>query len=118
MPLGRSSSPTRANELLSQVDLPCPDARASLVIPGILQDVKVAASIPDPLFAEADRLARRRKMSRSQLYSQALEMFVANQDDADITRRLDEIYGDVDSRLDAGLLNAQLEAVREEWPGD
>ncbi len=77
--------------------------------------MKIAVSIPDPLFAEAERLARRRKLSRSQLYAQALEMLVGSADDGDITRRLDEVYRDLDSRLDIGLLNAQAEAVREEW---
>ena len=77
--------------------------------------MKIAVSIPDPLFAEAERLARRRKLSRSQLYAQALEMLVGSEDDSDITRRLDEVYRDLDSRLDIGLLNAQAEAVREEW---
>ena len=77
--------------------------------------MKIAVSIPDPLFAEAERLARRRKLSRSQLYAEALEMLVASEDDSDVTRRLDEVYRDLDSRLDTGLLNAQAEAVREEW---
>ena len=77
--------------------------------------MKIAVSIPDPLFAEAERLARRRKLSRSQLYAEALEMLVASEDDSDVTRRLDEVYRDLDSPLDTGLLNAQAEAVREEW---
>ena len=77
--------------------------------------MKVAVSIPDPLFAEAERLARRRKVSRSQLYASALEMLVCSEDDSDITRRLDAVYRDLDSRLDAGLRDAQAEAVREEW---
>lgn len=77
--------------------------------------MKVAVSIPDPLFAEAERLARRRKISRSRLYAQALEMLVGSEDDSDITRRLDAVYRDLDSSLDSGLLQAQAEAVREEW---
>ncbi|MCY4664790.1 MAG: hypothetical protein OXC00_09000 [Acidimicrobiaceae bacterium] len=77
--------------------------------------MKVAVSIPDPLFAEAERLARRRKISRSRLYAQALEMLVGSEDDSDITRRLDAVYRDLDSSLDSGLLHAQAEAVREAW---
>ena len=77
--------------------------------------MKVAVSIPDPLFSEAERLARRRKLSRSQLYAQALEMLVSSQDDSETTRRLDAVYCDLDSRLEVGLLNVQAEAVREEW---
>ena len=77
--------------------------------------MKVAVSIPDPLFAEADRLAKRRKLSRSQLYAQALELLVSREDPTEITRRLDEVYAEVDSRLDRRLAAAQSEALREEW---
>ena len=77
--------------------------------------MKVAVSIPDPLFAEADRLAKRRKLSRSQLYAQALELLVSREDQTEITRRLNEVYGRVDSRLDRRLAAAQSEALREEW---
>ena len=84
-------------------------------MPGHTDTVKVAVSIPDPLFRRAERLARRRKMSRSQLYAVALEQLVDLEDDDRITRRLDAVYGTQDSRPDAGLLAAQAEAVRERW---
>ena len=77
--------------------------------------MKIAVSIPDPLFAEAERLARRRKLSRSQLYAEALELLVSREDDSEITRRLNEVYRGADSRLDPGLAAAQSEALREEW---
>ncbi|MDE0653812.1 MAG: ChpI protein [bacterium] len=77
--------------------------------------MKVAVSIPDPLFRRAERLARRRKVSRSQLYAVALERLVDLEDDSEVTRRLDAVYGTQDSHPDAGLLAAQAEAVRERW---
>ncbi len=86
-----------------------------VVIPGYTHGVKVAVSIPDALFRRAERLARRRKMSRSQLYAVALERLVDGDDDGQITRRLDDVYSAQDSGLDAGLLAAQAEAVRERW---
>ena len=54
-------------------------------------------------------------MSRSQLYAVALERLVDLEDDSQTTRRLDAVYGAQDSQLDAGLLAAQAEAVRERW---
>jgi len=54
-------------------------------------------------------------MSRSQLYAVALERLVDLEDDGEITRRLDAVYGAQDSCPDAGLLAAQAEAVRERW---
>ena len=86
-----------------------------MVIPGYTFGVKVAVSIPDALFRRAERLARIRRMSRSQLYAVALERLVDLEDDGEITRRLDAVYGAQDSRLDTGLLTAQAEAVRERW---
>ena len=79
--------------------------------------MKTAVSIPDPIFEAADRLARRRRMSRSALYAEALELLLANQADADaeITRRLDEVYAEQDSTLDPFIAAAQAEALREEW---
>ncbi|MDE0267727.1 MAG: hypothetical protein OXI96_01640 [Acidimicrobiaceae bacterium] len=77
--------------------------------------MKVAISIPDPLFAEAERLAQRQKLSRSQLYTQALELLVSQQDDSEITRQLNVVYQHTDSQLDTGLVDAQADAVREQW---
>lgn len=77
--------------------------------------MKVAVSIPDPLFAEAERLAQRRRLSRSQLYAQALAMLVHREDDSEITNRLDDLYREHDLPADIGLINAQADAVREAW---
>lgn len=40
--------------------------------------MKVAVSIPDPVFAEAEALARRLKCSRSKLYARALGEYVSS----------------------------------------
>lgn len=58
--------------------------------------MKTAVSIPDSLFEAADRLARRRRVSRSALYAEALRLLLAGEDDADaaITAQLDAIHGD------------------------
>lgn len=90
---------------------------SEVVIPGYTRGVKTAVSIPDQLFEAADRLARRRRVSRSALYAEALEMLVASQVDADaeITRRLDEVYAEHDSTLDPFLAAANAEMWREEW---
>ena len=40
--------------------------------------MKVAVSIPDPIFMEAEAVARRLKLSRSKVYARALGEFVAN----------------------------------------
>jgi metal-responsive CopG/Arc/MetJ family transcriptional regulator len=77
--------------------------------------VKIAVSIPDPLFEAAEALARRERISRSQLYARALERLLAAQDEASITAQLDSVYREHDSGLDPELAAAQAEAVREAW---
>ncbi|WP_419919139.1 hypothetical protein [Candidatus Poriferisocius sp.] len=79
--------------------------------------VKVAVSIPDPVFEAAEALAARRKCSRSSLYAQALENLLAAADDHDddVTARLDAVYTDVPSRLDDILSKAQAQVLDEPW---
>ena len=91
---------------------------APAVIPSYTRGVKTAVSIPDPIFEAADRLARRRRISRSALYAEALELLLAGQADADaeITRRLDEVYADQDSTPDPLITAANAALWREvEW---
>jgi antitoxin MazE6 len=56
--------------------------------------MKTAISIPDDVFAEADRLARRLKKSRSELYSHALREYVARHGAEHVTETLDRIYSE------------------------
>jgi len=51
--------------------------------------MKVAVSIPDDLFAEADRVAFERGASRSALYAEALSVFLRAQSPERITMALD-----------------------------
>jgi metal-responsive CopG/Arc/MetJ family transcriptional regulator len=53
--------------------------------------MKIAISVPDEVFAEAERLARRMKKSRSQLYAHALREYVARHADDRITEALNEV---------------------------
>jgi hypothetical protein len=53
--------------------------------------MKVAVSVPDPLFRDAEAVSRRLRVPRSQLYSRALEAFVRQHSDEDVTARLDAV---------------------------
>lgn len=53
--------------------------------------VKTAVSIPDEVFEQAERLARERNVSRSELYADALRLLV--QSDARVTEQLNEVHG-------------------------
>lgn len=77
--------------------------------------MKTAISVPDALFASADSLARRMKVSRSELYATAVAEFVAKHRGEDITARLDAVYADLSGDIDHGLRRAQARSVAEEW---
>lgn len=77
--------------------------------------MKTAISLPDELFATADSLAKRLKLSRSQLYATALAEYVAKHQDEHITRRLNAVYSDLPSGMDPALRRAQARSVSEEW---
>jgi metal-responsive CopG/Arc/MetJ family transcriptional regulator len=57
--------------------------------------MKTAVSVPDDLFAQADRLARRSRRSRSELYSAALREYLARHAPDEVTARLDAVVADL-----------------------
>ena len=80
----------------------------------ILIHMKTAVSIPDPVFRKAENLAKSLGISRSQLYTTALKTFVAEHDEDDVTKRLNEIYSEQDSSLDPVLEKMQFMSLPEE----
>ena len=78
--------------------------------------MKAAVSIPDPVFKAADELAQRMGVSRSHLYSVALQRFVQDHDDEAITAKLNEVYATESSTLDPILQRIQSRSVKKgEW---
>jgi predicted transcriptional regulator len=78
--------------------------------------MKTAVSVPDPLFRAADRLARRLRISRSKLYSLAVDRFVSDHDDAAVTAKLDEVYATESSALDPVLKTIQARSLaKDSW---
>lgn len=78
--------------------------------------MKTAISIPDAIFKEAERLARRLKKSRSELYSRAVAEYVARHDPEAITDAMNQVCDALDSRPDAGLQEAARRVLeRVEW---
>jgi hypothetical protein len=76
--------------------------------------MKVAISVPEPVFDAAERLSRRMRISRSQLYSRAVEAWVREHGGEDVTERLDAVYREQPSTLDAEQEGATLEVLRRE----
>jgi hypothetical protein len=79
--------------------------------------MKTAISVPDVVFKAADRLAKRRRLSRSELYTRAIVALLQKEDEAELTAQLDRAYPD----SEASALPRELKALparvleREEW---
>jgi len=78
--------------------------------------MKTAVSVPDDLFRTGERVAHRLGLSRSGLYATALREFFARHDDAEITRRLNDVYGRESSAVDPAISRIAARALpRESW---
>ncbi|MEZ5513252.1 MAG: hypothetical protein R3F58_05195 [Steroidobacteraceae bacterium] len=78
--------------------------------------MKVAVSIPEDVFAEAEALAKRLKTSRSKLYSRALGEFVGQHAPDRVTALMNDVVGDVDPGPDAFSVIAARQVLKKtEW---
>jgi predicted transcriptional regulator len=78
--------------------------------------MKTAVSVPDPIFERAEKLARRMRKSRSQLYSDALREYTARHDPETVSAALDALYEREDSGPDAFLRETARRTVRStDW---
>lgn len=78
--------------------------------------MKTAISIPDKLFKAADELAKWLGISRSELYSKAVEDFLKHNKSKGVTEKLDEIYGTENNSLDDKLYRIQSKSIGQvDW---
>jgi len=78
--------------------------------------MKTAISIPDPLFAAAESVARRLGLSRSALYARAVEAYVRAHRGQGVTEALDALYAAEESAVDPLLDHLQAASLRrEDW---
>lgn len=78
--------------------------------------MKTAISLPDAIYAEAERLARRLKKSRSQLYADAVAAYLRRHDVEALTEAFDRVSAAVDSRPDPMVAAAAARVLgRSEW---
>ena len=69
--------------------------------------MKTAISIPDRVFRAAEEAAERLSMSRSELYTRAVEAFLEACPAVDVTEKLNKVYAENSSGLDNGLAEMQ-----------
>src|SRR2546430_11599731 len=83
---------------------------------GYTKGMKTAVSIPDDVFEGAERLARRTKKSRSQLFSDAVKEYVARHAPEDVTDAMNRVCAELGNPKDdfvSSVAHRILE--RSEW---
>lgn len=89
-------------------------ASSKLVIytPGM----KTAVSIPDDVFEKAERLARRMKKSRSELFGNALNEYIARHAPDQVTETMNQVCAEIGSEPDAFATAASRRILeRSDW---
>ena len=79
--------------------------------------MRTTVSIPDALFAEAERLAIERGMTRSELYSHAVAQLVSSARALGVRERLDSVYA-ADPRvseLEPAVQTLQEQSLERKW---
>jgi metal-responsive CopG/Arc/MetJ family transcriptional regulator len=76
--------------------------------------MKVAISLPDPVFAEAERLARELHVPRSKLYADAIAQYLERHGGAAVTAKLNAVYSEQPSNVEPEFANAQSAVLRNE----
>lgn len=78
--------------------------------------MKTAVSIPDAIFEGAERLARRTKRSRSRLFSDALEEYLARHSPDEITEAMNKACVAIGDTKDAFVSAAARRVLEKtEW---
>lgn len=78
--------------------------------------MKTAISIPEEVFQSAEALAKRLRISRSQLYTAAVNEYLDRHRARQVTALLNTIYREEDSSLPTTILRLQSGSLgQEEW---
>jgi metal-responsive CopG/Arc/MetJ family transcriptional regulator len=78
--------------------------------------MKTAISIPDDVFSRAERFAHRLKITRSALFTAAVDEYIQHHRDDDVTQKLNDVYACEDSSLDPVFAHLQsLSLPKEKW---
>jgi metal-responsive CopG/Arc/MetJ family transcriptional regulator len=78
--------------------------------------MKVAISIPDDVFAEAEALAKQLKAPRSEIYSRAVSEFVRRHAPDRVTELMNEVVTSAGAQVDGFTKRAARRALRKvEW---
>lgn len=78
--------------------------------------MKTAVSISDSLYVRGEKFAKKKKLSRSRLYSEALEDYLDRHEKSKITEQINRVCEKVDTSIDPVLFRmALLSLPKDEW---
>ncbi len=78
--------------------------------------MKIAVSVPDEVFREAEQLARRMKCSRSEVYSRALAEYVARHAVDRVTEAMNRTLSEIGELADDFVQTASRRVMkRSDW---
>ena len=80
--------------------------------------MKTAVSIPNAVFDAAEQVSRRLRVSRSRLYTMAIERLLKRERSRGVREALDAVYSKTKSRLDpvlSAIQSASLASEDRDW---
>ncbi len=78
-----------------------------------MSTIKTSISIDKDLFDDVNKLAAELKLSRSQVFSQALRYFIEKNDDLELIKRINEAYSDVLDENETKLLEKSKKKYKD-----
>jgi metal-responsive CopG/Arc/MetJ family transcriptional regulator len=76
--------------------------------------MKTAISIPDGLFTEVEKTAKKLGIPRSQLFAKAVEEFIANHNPRNITSQINHLLENENLSIDSRLAAMQITTMCQE----
>ena len=76
--------------------------------------MKTAISVPDALFKQVEKAAKKLGISRSKFFSVAVYEFLHHHYQEDITQKLDDIYKEGEGSIEKGIEEIQIHSIPEE----
>lgn len=89
---------------------------AKAEVAGYTFGMKTAISIPDKIFHDAERLSRRLKKSRSQIYADAVTEYIARHDPEAVTEAMNRVCEQMSDYPDPAISGAARRTLEDvEW---
>lgn len=78
--------------------------------------MKTVISVPDSVFKEAEALAQQLGLSRSELYTKALKVYLKKYNRDQMLNKLNQVYSQESSELDPGMTRMQsISLPHDDW---